>query len=348
MNEKKPRIAINKNDKIFCHSGSWVNSWIEYCNDNGIFCETIDCYQPDIIDKLKDFDCLLWHIGNYVLQDMMIGRSILYAASNMGLKVFPDFNTSWHFDDKVAESYLLQSVGAPIPNCWMFYVLDDCKKWLDEDMNKYPLVAKLRCGAGSSNVKLLKNKVEAIEYSQIMFSRGFKTHPSLLLKAKSNLYSSKSWEMMVGRLKRIPEFLLTRSRGKMFPREKGYVFFQEFIPNDGYDLKIVVVNNKLGFIGRRIRTDDFRASGGGDLFFDKELITKDIISSAFSTSDRLGFQCMGYDYVVDKETGIGKIVEISYGFSHTALLKSGGFFDREGVWHDEPLNAPIEVIKNII
>lgn len=341
------RIAINKNDKIFLHSTAWTNSWIEYCQKNGVSFEIVDCYQSDIIDKLQHFDCLLWHICNYVLQDMMVGRSVLFAAKNMGLKIFPDFNTAWHFDDKIAETYLLQAIDAPIPNSWMFYLLEDCITWLENEA-AYPLIAKLRCGSGSNNVKLLRTRNDALKYAKHMFNRGYKTYSDILFKAKSQYLSSRSWEVIKTRIRRIPEFLQTLAHAKMFHKEKGYVFFQEYIPNDGYDLKIVVIGDKLSFIGRNVRKGDFRASGGGDLFFEKSLVTQNIISSAFSTSDKLCFQCMGYDYVVDKMTGNGKIVEISFGFSHTALLQAGGFFDRSGVWHKEPLNAPAEVIKNII
>jgi glutathione synthase/RimK-type ligase-like ATP-grasp enzyme len=340
-------IAICKNDRIFQHSGSWTNSWIDYCLKNGITFEIVDCYQYGIIGKLKGFDCLLWHVNNYVLPDMMIGRSILNASKNMGLKIFPDFSTSWHFDDKIAETYLLQSVGSPVPASWMFYLLDDSIEWLKREA-RYPLIAKLRSGSGSNNVRLLKSKGVVIKYATRMFNHGYKTYPSLLFKSKSQFLSAGNWEVMKKRIKRIPEFLHTLSRAKMFAKESGYVFFQEYIPNDGYDLKIVVIGDKLSYIGRKTRKGDFRASGGGDLFFEKSLVTENIISSAFSTSDRLGFQCMGYDYVVDNDNKTGKIVEISYGFSHYALMQAGGYFDRSGKWYNEPLNAPAEIIKNII
>ena len=42
------------------------------------------------------------------------------------------------------------------------------------------------------------------------------------------------------------------------------------------------------------------------------------------------------------------LIEISYGFSHKALLDANGYFDRSGIWHDEGLNAPHELLKNII
>jgi glutathione synthase/RimK-type ligase-like ATP-grasp enzyme len=283
-------------------------------------------------------------VNNYVIQDMIAGRSILYSAANIGVLTFPDYKTAWHFDDKIAETYLLQSADAPVPASWTFYLRADCIDWL-ENKAGYPLVAKLRCGAGSNNVKLLRTANEAVRYTKRMFSKGFKTHPGMLFKSKSQLLSSGSWTIMKARLKKLPAFLHTLSRARMFPNERGYVFFQEFIPNDGYDLKIVVIGDKLSYIGRKIRKGDFRASGGGDLFFDKSLVTQNIISSAFSASDKLGFQCMGYDYVVDAKTGTGKIIEISYGFSHTALLQSGGYFDRNGIWYNEPLNAPEEVLK---
>lgn len=344
---KTKRIAICKNEKIFNHFSLWTNPWIEFCEKNGLTYEIVDCYQPDIIKQLQNFDCLLWHFSGYVLQDMLSARSILSVAKNMGLKVFPDINSFWHFDDKVAETYLLQSVKAPIPESWMFYLKNDACNWLANDA-AYPIVAKLRCGSGSSNVKLLKTKHDAIAYVKRMFSRGYKTAPSVFLKSSSLLRSSKNWDVIKKRARKIPEFLHTLLRAKMFPKERGYVFFQEFIPNDGFDLKIVVIGDKLSFIARNIRKGDFRASGGGDLFFDKSLVTPDIINSAFTASDKAGFECMGYDYVVDKRDGKGKIVEISYGFSHTALLQAGGYWDRSGMWHDQPLNAPEEVIRNLI
>lgn len=264
----------------------------------------------------------------------------------MGLKVFPDFNDAWHFDDKVAETYLLQSIDAPIPRSYMFYDYDVFLKWLDGNV-KYPLVGKLRCGSGSHNVKLLKNRSSLSSYAKKMFHKGFKPAPSLIYKTTSNIKSSHDWATIKKRTRRIPEFLRTLASAKHFPNEKDYVFLQEFIPNDGYDLKIVVVGDKLSFIARNIRDGDFRASGGGSLFFDKSLVNQNIIESAFTTSDKLAFQCMGYDYVVEKTSGIGKIVEISYGFSHAALMQANGFFDRQGIWHNEPLNAPAEVVKNI-
>lgn len=344
----KVKVAIGYNPTKTTHSTNWRFPWEDYCIDNKLDFELVDCYRSDIIDHLKGFTHLLWHFGNYEFQDMLFARSILYSAKEMGLKVFPDYDSSWHFDDKIAETYLLQSVNAPIPDSLMFYRYEDCEQQINDNEIDFPIIAKLRGGSGSHNVKLLRTPTELLRYARKMFGSGISPSPSLMYKTVSNARTSRNWETMIKRVKRAPEFFRTLKNAKKFPNEKEYVFLQEFIPNDGYDLKIVVVGDKLSFIGRNIRKGEFRASGGGDLFYDRSYVTKNIIESAFRTSDLLNFQCMGYDYVVNKDTGEGKIIEISYGFSHAALLGAGGYFDREGNWHDVPMDAPKEILKNMI
>ena len=339
-------IAICKNEKVFNHSGDWNKEFIALCNQKGIPYEIVDCYRYDIISKLYNYSGLIWPIGNWVLPDILEGRNILRIAEQKGLKVFPNQNTVWHFDDKIAEMYALQSVNAPIPKSWVFYVLDDCLEFLETA--QYPLIAKLRCGSGASNVKMLKTKSGAIKYAKRMFEKGFDPSPSLLYKAYSKAQSSRDWKTIVSRVKRIPEFLNTRRHGKQLPREKGYCYFQEFIPNDGFDLKIAVVGDKLSFLVRDVRKGDFRASGGGSLYYDNKLVSNNIIQSAFKTSEALGLQCMGFDYVVDKNSGEGKIIEMCYGFDWTAIRDANGYWDKNGIWYDEQLLVLEEVLENIM
>lgn len=340
----KIAILFDKTEKL--HSTNWSTAWVEYCKENNLNYEIVNPYSNGIISKLMDFDIILWHYSNYSFKDMLMAKNILFTLEDQGKKVFPSFKDAWHFDDKLAETYLLESVNAPIPKSYYYY---DSKS-LEADINNlsFPIIAKLRNGSGSHNVKMLKSKQELYSYSKKMFTSGLSSAPSLMYKASSNIKSSKNLKTFINRAKRIPEFLKSLSNAKKFNIERGYVYLQEFVPNDGYDLKIVVIGDKLSFIGRNIREGEFRASGGGDLFYDVSKVTKNVIDSAFKTSDQLGFNCMGYDYVVDSKTGEGKIIEISYGFSHQAVLAANGYFDKEGKWHDEPLNIPDEIIKQII
>lgn len=341
------KIAIHQNKTIFHHSSAWETQWIEFCIKNDLKYEIVDCFQSNIVRKLKEFDILLWHIQNYVLQDMMFARSIIQIANNLGLKVFPDFNTSWHFDDKVAQMFLLEAVNSPIPNYWFFATKDSCEKWIKSEA-KFPIIAKLKCGAGSHNVKMLQSKLQATRYVSKMFGKGLNANPNILFKASSNYKSAGNMKVFINRLKRIPEFIQTYTNAKRFQKERDYCSFQEYIPNLGYDLKVYVIGDKISFLARHTRKGDFRASGGGNLSYDKSLIPKNVLESAFETSDKLGLQCMGYDYVIDKNTHQGKIIEMSFGFAHKALLDANGYWDRFYIWHDEPINAPHEILQNLI
>lgn len=330
------------------HSTSWVNPWEEYLKKNSISYDKADLFAVDAIETLKNYDVLLWHFGQYVWTDMLEARSILYSAKMLGLKVFPDFNDAWHFDDKIAEMYALQAVGAPIPKSQVYYNMNTLKQALASGKIEFPIVAKLRTGSGSHNVKLIHSKPQLLRYARRMFGRGYDPAPSLLYKTSSNIRSSHDKATFLAKLKRAPEFLRTRRGAKQFPNEKGYVYLQEFIPSDGYDMKIVVVGDKLSGLYRPIRSHDFRASGGGEVLYNKDLFSENIIRSAFAAADAIGFKCVGFDYVVDNRTGEGKIVEMSYGFSHTAVMGMGGWFDRDCKWHEEALNAPAELLKNIL
>lgn len=339
-------IAICRNDKIFTHYTSWTPRLIQYCADNNINYKIVNCYSNDIIEKLDDYSALIWNYSNFVISDILEARNIMKVAENKHLITFPSGNDGWHFDDKIAQMYALKSVDASIPESWVFYSKDDCIQWLG-DSAIYPVVAKLRCGSGSNNVKLIKNKKQAIKYAKKMFSKGLDPMPSLRYKAYSKLQSATDISVIISRIKKIPQFLYTRNHAKMMPIEKGYCYFQKFIKNDGYDLKVVVVNDKLTFCARNIRKNDFRASGGGSIYYDKTLITDQIIDESFNVADKLNLKCVGFDFVVDNDTGFGKIVEMCYGFDYSAQEDLGGYFDRDHVWHDGAVVAPDEIIKII-
>lgn len=342
------KIAVHSNPRVFNHSTSWAGPWQQACEEAPVECHFVDLFEEGVLRKLASYDAVLWHFSNYSHQEMLFARSILAAASAMGLAIFPDHNTAWHFDDKVAQMYLLEAVAAPIPEWNVFADVEGFKLWL-EGKPIFPQVAKLRGGSGSSNVKLLENPRDATRYADDMFKRGRTVAPNPMFKAISNARSASTRATFFKRLKRAPEFLRTMRSARQLPRERGYVFLQEFIPNDGYDLKVVTVGDKTSFIARNNRAGDFRASGGGSLSYDLALVPRNVVETAFSVTDRIGAQCMGYDFVIDSRTGVGEIIEMSYGFDHRALVAAGGHWDRSGDWHQgEPLSAPAEIVENLI
>ena len=57
---------------------------------------------------------------------------------------------------------------------------------------------------------------------------------------------------------------------------------------------------------------------------------------------------MGYDFVIDKKSNQGKIIEMSYGFSYSAVLGAGGYWDNNLNWHNTPLNIPNQILINLL
>ena len=106
-----------------------------------------------------------------------------------------------------------------------------------------------------------------------MFGNGIKTTPSTAFKLKSNLIQQSLLMNFYRELSVFQNFYFLEHKQNHSHR-KRLCLLQEFIPNVDYDLKIAVVRNKLSFVARGTRPGEFRASGGGTLFYDKTLVTK--------------------------------------------------------------------------
>jgi len=342
-----PSVAIVKSDFHGKHSTSWSNEWLNYCEEAGITHSLIDWRLLSAFDELVKHDIVLWHYSHYSQDEMLFARNILLALKAAGCKVFPDASDSDHFDDKVAQSYLLRGLGLGAPQNYPLHSAAAVDQWIVE-VGTFPVVSKLRAGSGASNVQLIRDANDLRSYSKKMFGKGFDSKPSAIFKIKSNVASIRSVGEFVRRLKRAPEFFFSRRNASARPRERGYVYLQEFVPGVDHDLKVVVVGNQLSFVARSVRTGDFRASGGGALFYDRSLITQAMIDAAFHAADAMGSDCTGFDMITDPRSGNPVILEVSYGFSHTAQLALEGHYDRNGNWYDEPLNAPRVLLKQLL
>lgn len=91
---------------IYHRVGSFSDRWIEYCQKNDIDYKLVNAFDNDIIQQVKDCDAFMWHHHHGQFKDVLTAKRILFALEQAGVKVFPNFNTGWHFDDKVAQKYL--------------------------------------------------------------------------------------------------------------------------------------------------------------------------------------------------------------------------------------------------
>lgn len=151
--------------------GSFSDRWILYCEKSGIDFKIVNCYSNDIISQLKDCDILMWHFHHSDYKDVLFAKQLLYAVVQLGMKTFPDFSTCWHFDDKVGQKYLFESIGAPLATSYVFYTKKEAFNWIEN--TTFPKVFKLRGGAGSENVKLVNSTGQAKKLAKKAFGKGF-------------------------------------------------------------------------------------------------------------------------------------------------------------------------------
>lgn len=305
--------------------GSFSDKWIEYCQINSIEYKLVDCYSTDIMNELNGCTALMWHWHHKDYKAQLFARQFIISVEKRGIKVFPNTNTCWHYDDKLGQKYLLEAIDAPLIKSYVFYDLETALLWIHK--NDFPKVFKLRSGAGAQNVKLLKNKQEAKQYAKRAFSKGFGINRVSILKERIwHFKRDKSLKSFLNISRGLGRFLFPNTITANLPIEKNYFYLQDFIPDNDSDIRVVTIGKRAYALKRMVREGDFRASGSGDTIFDPNAIPKECIELAFETSKKLQTQCAAYDFVFLE--GKPLIVEVSYAFAK-------GYLNCPGYWDDE-------------
>lgn len=317
------KIAIHDNLDGFS------KEWISYCEKNNLNYIVVNAYDTNIIEQLKEVDIFLWHHHHAYYKDVLFSKQLLFSLEQAKKIVFPDFFTGWHFDDKVGQKYLLEAISAPIVPSYVFYSKNEALKWAYS--TEYPVVFKLRGGAGSANVKLVKTRSECLYLINKSFGKGFSQFDKVGYLKEQFLKFVNRKATIKDVFRGVKRILFNTEFGKMAKREKGYVYFQKFIPNNTFDTRIVIIGGEIAFGEKRfVRKNDFRASGSGE--FSYEDINLKAVEIAFNVAQLLELQAVAFDFITD-EKGNSLIVEISYGFGTNGLKGCSGYWDSSLNWH---------------
>lgn len=332
--------------KIAIHHrpGSFSERWIQYCEQENIVYKIVNCYDSDIVNQVKDCDALMWHHTQGRYKDILAAKSILLALEHTGMVIFPDFKSGWHFEDKIAQKYLLEAIEAPLVPSYIFYDKKDAIEWACS--TTYPKVFKLRSGAGSRNVMLVRDLRHCTQVINKAFSRGFSYFNSRNAM-KDDLIRFRKSKNIVNLLKLISRPFITPEYLSRPGREKGYVYFQDFIPENKFDIRVVIVANKAFALKRFVRPNDFRASGSGNISYNKDEIDEGCIQSAFKINERLQSTSVAFDFVFD-ENNKPLVVEISYGYAADAYDACPGYWDSQLNWHESKVNFQAWMVENVL
>ncbi|HEM48838.1 MAG TPA: hypothetical protein ENO27_01375 [Caldithrix sp.] len=332
------KIAIHQSE------GSFSDDWINCCKEKHIPYKIVNCYSTNIVKQIKDCDALMWHFHHASSKDVLFAKQLLFAVQATGKKVFPDFNTAWHFDDKVGQKYLLEAIKGPLVPSYAFCTKGEAIRWAKSTV--FPKVFKLRRGAGSANVRLVKTRKQAIKLINKSFGKGFRLYnPWEGLKERRRKYKMGE-TTFVDILQGIVRLLIRTNFERTVGKEKGYVYFQDFVAGCSCDYRVKVINGKCWAFKRLVRENDFRASGSGNLVFSECEIPLKIIEIAFEISERLKLQCIAFDFLIDKEE-TPFITEMSYGFGYSDG-ENYGYWTRDLLFHKGSFNPFCWMIDSLI
>ncbi|MBN1147309.1 MAG: hypothetical protein JXA78_08635 [Anaerolineales bacterium] len=311
---------------------SYSDKWKEFLEARGVETRPLNLLALDAVEQAKHCDGVMWRwIHNP--QDKQSAQRLLYLIEHyLHIPVFPNSRSAWHYDEKVTQYYLLRALEAPVPQTWLFWNQADALQWAQTA--PYPLVFKLSSGAGSANVIRVENSKAAIDLIERVFNRGIFPYTMNEFKEKSFPRSLKAGKAVIRRVTDSLRYILRREYPSLhsvwWKPEHGYAYFQEFLPDNEFDIRITVIGNRAFGFRRLNRPGDFRASGSGRIEYSPSNIDPRCVEIAFQISERGGFQSMAYDFIYRQNHPV--ICEISYTFADWAVYNCPGHWERDGSW----------------
>jgi glutathione synthase/RimK-type ligase-like ATP-grasp enzyme len=199
--------------------------YLRFLETNGFPHGLFDLHAHDWIEKAASYDVVVGIVSNEVsrLEEVRVKYHVLEAF--MGKICYPSAEQALLYENKCLEADIAQIYGLPMARTFVSRSREDALAGLDT--LRYPLVSKVNQSSGSLGVELVKSPREARRIVHQAFSRN-------------------------GRRVHVPWF-----------RQRHYVYFQEFVPNDGYDVRVVLVGDRAFGYYRKVPRGDFRASGMG-------------------------------------------------------------------------------------
>jgi len=308
---------------------STLDVYKEILEYNGIDYIDLNINSDSFWSDIKKIDLFLARIGHYD-DDLALAAQII-PIINLFLNIpcLPDYNTVWHYDDKVKQYYLLKSMDFPVIDSYVYWDKIEALNWAKNA--EYPVVFKLKGGAGSANVKLVKSYKQAKSLIKKSFGKGI--HPyffDLPGKFKAFNYDRRT---IIRYFLRPIYFKLTDKASSFsnYHRHKNYVYFQKFLPGNEYDTRVWVIGERAYAFRRYTRKNDFRASGSDIFDMNRESLDRKMIEIAFNISEELSFQSMNYDFIYDENKN-PLIAEISYASGDFPDF-SDGYWDKNLIWH---------------
>jgi glutathione synthase/RimK-type ligase-like ATP-grasp enzyme len=253
---KKPHIGLVKDfeSKITIPLIAYWPRYKKFLDTNEIPYDYYSIDRSDWIKEAEKYDIIVWHNeGDPATLHTSLSK-IYFLENYMGKICLPNQKDLWSYEEKVHQYYLFSHYNIPAIETFITNRKDEALKYIEKAA--FPLVSKLSTGSGSLGVELLKTKRQAVRFINKVFSYGRKTY----------------WT---------------------YVRQKDYIYFQKYLADSLYDLRVICVGEKYFGYFRMKPEDDFRASGAGLIV--KQSIPESALLLAKSVKEKLNSQIIAVD-----------------------------------------------------
>lgn len=277
--------------------------------------DIVDLMRHDWLQVVAPYDVVLWKPYFMGIEAAAHVKEKIYVLEqHLGKLVMPNYSTIWHFESKVAQSYLFEIEGVPTPKTLVSFNHRDVVEQLHSA--RMPLVFKKSHGAGSKNVRLIHSTRQAMRQLSSAFCAQIYRNRRLASETRwhtvlRSFGSRWFWQM-----------LLQHWRGV---EPSGYAYWQDFVPANDADLRITVIGDRYAYgFWRQNRPGDFRASGSGRIDFQRP-IPEEPLRYCLELNRRLKFDSMAYDILFKGSQFV--INEISYGYIDSVPYQTAGHYE---------------------
>lgn len=311
---------------------SFSRRWIELARKQGIDTVPVDVFSDDAIKQIGQCDAFMWRYPSSAHPRAYAKRLMYAVEAGLRMPVFPSLKSTWYYENKIAQHCFFQAAGIPHAKTDVLWTRQAATRFCEHAV--YPFVFKLEGGHQSANVRLVRNRDEAMFHVDEMFSHGL---VSLAYRPASRP------RLLLRRLRAAAETARDR-----FPYastaetelQYGYFYAQEFLPKNTFETSVVIIGNRA-FAARRFTCPgDFRTRGSsGRMDWNPEKIGEDDIRLAFRVACKLGSETVAVDILHRGAEPV--IVELTVNYASWVVRQCPGHWVRLG----DPTTGPLEWVN---
>lgn len=277
MLERKPnirvglaKIADDYSDLGLVAIRDYYPKYERLLKNNNMDYEYFNPLLSNWIEKAQSFDLIVWHT-NSDPSTQEIAEGKIYLLEKMGKKCLPSYDELWSYENKIRANYLYKLYDLPSIPTFITHSKTEAISYLESA--EFPIISKISTGSSSYGVE----KIESVSQGKKLIKEIFS------YKGRETYFS--------------------------YYNQKNYVYFQEFIDDATYDLRVICINNELFGYYRYPNDGDFKASGAGN--YEKKEIPIEALELAYQVCQTLNSSLLATDFVYSNKLQKFLIIESS-------------------------------------